>query len=171
MEETREGLLDFDDYVPPFRLLPSRLRSKLLQHIYGRRGTGCFNSGNPKKQIRDLQKIIDFLNKSIEEFAKVEKEYVDLAADTSRKLEALSKSKSREIEVFGKAVYESTKMLLLKCEDVADRGASYHGYYVRALHFEVEYVQRLQKKQIEALQDAEFFTAQKTRRSLFCFFF
>ncbi|XP_010512236.1 PREDICTED: uncharacterized protein LOC104788216 isoform X2 [Camelina sativa] len=133
MEETREGLLDFDDYVPPFRLLPSRLRSKLLQHIYGRRGTGCFNSGNPKKQIRDLQKIIDFLNKSIEEFAKVEKEYVDLAADTSRKLEALSKSKSREIEV--------------------------------------EYVQRLQKKQIEALQDAEFFTAQKTRRSLFCFFF
>ncbi|XP_019093538.1 PREDICTED: uncharacterized protein LOC104749398 isoform X2 [Camelina sativa] len=151
MEETRRPFL-----LPSFRSLPTRHRSKLLQHMqgYGRRGTGFFNSGNPKKQIRDLQKVIDLLNKSIEDHAKDEKYYLDMAADTSRELEAL-----------GKSVLESTKM----SKDRARLGIRYHAGWMMVLRYEVEYVQRLLKKQIEALQDAEFFTAQKTRRRLSCF--
>ncbi|XP_010469323.1 PREDICTED: uncharacterized protein LOC104749398 isoform X3 [Camelina sativa] len=144
MEETRRPFL-----LPSFRSLPTS---------YGRRGTGFFNSGNPKKQIRDLQKVIDLLNKSIEDHAKDEKYYLDMAADTSRELEAL-----------GKSVLESTKMFLLSAKDRARLGIRYHAGWMMVLRYEVEYVQRLLKKQIEALQDAEFFTAQKTRRRLSCF--
>ncbi|XP_010512231.1 PREDICTED: uncharacterized protein LOC104788214 [Camelina sativa] len=162
MEETGRPFL-----LPSFRSLPTRLRSKLLQHDDSvRRGTGFFKSGNPKKHIRDLKKIIDLLNKSIEDHAKDEKEYLDMAAETSRKLEA-----SGKLEALGKSVFESTKKYLLSAKDIAHRGIAYHAGWILVLRYEVEYVQRRLKKQIEALQDEEFFTAQKTRRRLFCFFF